>query len=315
MLGHLHGTELLMLEEIAAGPPPDWRFAARWEERMRDWAAACTGLLVSSGGEADRSAAILGVPRERFTVAPNGLTRPPSTLPQPAPADRRPGSRTGAGISSSARAAGAPAARPAGYGDEHLASFRDGVVLLCVGRFTAVKRVSLLIEAHAGAAAGLARPAPLVLLGGHLGEWEGEHPLETIARVGARDVFLAGWHAHDALPAFFHASDADVLASVREQFGLALVEGMACGLPGIAVDRDGPAEIVTDGETGWLVPPDDAPARADAIAAAVGDDAERARRGAAARLAMRERYSWDGVARTVAGALDTAAARSSRVPV
>ena len=38
-----------------------------------------------------------------------------------------------------------------------------------------------------------------------------------------------------------------------QQFGLVLVEGMACGLPAVAVDRFGPADIVVPGETGWLV--------------------------------------------------------------
>jgi glycosyltransferase involved in cell wall biosynthesis len=46
-----------------------------------------------------------------------------------------------------------------------------------------------------------------------------------------------------------------VLPSVAEAFGLALVEAMACGLPVIACDAHGPAEIVRDGESGWLIPP------------------------------------------------------------
>ena len=47
-------------------------------------------------------------------------------------------------------------------------------------------------------------------------------------RLGAANVFLAGWHEHDELPAFMNASDALALASVREQFGQVLVEAMAC---------------------------------------------------------------------------------------
>ena len=105
-------------------------------------------------------------------------------------------------------------------------------VLLYVGRFTEVKRLPLLIEAYARARPGFARRAPLVIVGGFPGEWEGEHPLEAIERVGARDVFLAGWHGHDELPAFLAASDVVVLPSVREQFGQVLVEGMACGAAG-----------------------------------------------------------------------------------
>jgi glycosyltransferase involved in cell wall biosynthesis len=136
----------------------------------------------------------------------------------------------------------------------------------------------------------------LVLLGGFPGEWEGEHPLDVMRETGTSDVFLAGWHDHDELPRFLHASDVVVLPSVREQFGQVLVEGMACGLPAIAVDRHGPGEIVEHGVTGWLVEPDDEAGLAAAMAEAASDPAERRRRGeAAARVAM-ARYSWPALA-------------------
>jgi glycosyltransferase involved in cell wall biosynthesis len=83
-----------------------------------------------------------------------------------------------------------------------------------------------------------------------------------------------------------------VLPSVREHFGQVLVEGMACGLPAIAVAAHGPGEIVEDGQTGWLVPPDDEDALAAALVMAVNDAYERRRRGAAAYAAVRTRYSW-----------------------
>ena len=162
-------------------------------------------------------------------------------------------------------------------------------MLLYVGRYTAVKRIPLLIRAHARARARFARRAPLVLLGGFPGEWEGEHPLDAIAReTGDPDVFLAGWRGHEDLPDGLNAADLLVLPSVREQFGAVLVEAMACGLPVIAVDAHGPAEIVDAGETGWLVPPDDEEAMVEALVEAVNGDAERRRRGDA-RLRGRTR--------------------------
>jgi phosphatidylinositol alpha 1,6-mannosyltransferase len=78
---------------------------------------------------------------------------------------------------------------------------------------------------------------------------------------------------------------------------------MASGLPVIAVDRLGPKEIVTAGETGWLVPPDDAEALAAALAEAIGDADERHRRGAAARVDALERFSWPAIADRVDGVL------------
>jgi glycosyltransferase involved in cell wall biosynthesis len=149
--------------------------------------------------------------------------------------------------------------------------------------------------------------ASLVLLGGYPGEWEGEHPLDAVAASAARNVFLAGWHGHDELPAFLSAADGTVLASVREQFGSVLVEGMGCGLPAIAVDRFGPADIVEDGVTGWLVEPDDEAALADALVACVNDPVERRRRGRRAWRIARDRYSWPALADRLAETLDAVA--------
>jgi glycosyltransferase involved in cell wall biosynthesis len=105
-------------------------------------------------------------------------------------------------------------------------------------------------------------------------------------------VFLAGWHDHDELPELFAAADAIVLASSQEAFGQVLVEGMACGLPAIAVAAGGPGELVVDGRTGWLVPPEDEAALAAALVAAVNDTHTRQRRGGIAAAEMQARYGW-----------------------
>src|SRR3954452_6780357 len=47
VVGHLHGTELLMLEAIGADPGR-WAHARAWAERLREWAAACRQLIVLS---------------------------------------------------------------------------------------------------------------------------------------------------------------------------------------------------------------------------------------------------------------------------
>ena len=150
----------------------------------------------------------------------------------------------------------------------------------------------------------LERPAPLVLLGGFPGEWEGDHPLEVVRETGDPEVFLAGWRGHRDLPDGLNAADLLVLPSVREQFGQVLVEAMACGVPVMAADAHGPAEIVDDGRTGWLVPPDDEDALVEALLEAAGDADERKARGEAAYEEARKRYSWPSLARGVARIYD-----------
>jgi glycosyltransferase involved in cell wall biosynthesis len=298
VFGHIHGTELLMLERIAAGAPSGWSHAEIWAERISDWAAACERIVVSNQQGLKRAAAALDLDPERFVCAPNGFD--PNFVPRKI--DRRAHWRRHLVESPQGWRPGSPPGS-VGYKESDLATL-EGTVLLYVGRFTEVKRLPLMIEAYARARPGFATPAPLVLVGGFPGEWEGEHPLETIQRLGARDVFLAGWHEHAELPEILAATDVIVLASVREQFGQVLVEGMACGLPAIAVDAHGPADIVAHGETGWLVEPDDVVGLANAMVQAVNRPGERRRRGAAAAADVAGRFAWPALARDVAALYD-----------
>ena len=302
VIGHLHGTELLMLEAIMAGPPPSWTHAEAWVERMRRWAHGCERLMLVSPSEIPRAERLLGLDAGRMVVLPNGF-------------DPRVFVRCEVDRASLFRDAlieaprGWSAGRQPGtvrYRPEDVSALVDGVVVLTVSRFTAVKRLPLLIEAFAQARDRARTPTSLVIVGGHPGEWEGEHPADTIARLGVGDVFLAGWRDHDEVSAFLSAADVFVLASVREQFGLVLVEAMACEVPAVAVDRFGPSEIVADGETGWLVEPDDVGGLAAALLHAIDDPAERARRGARARADAVERYGWPKLAGRLASVMDAA---------
>src|SRR3954466_11451309 len=72
-VGHLHGTEMLMLRDIRAGPPPAWEHAQAWEERLRRWAQTSAKLFVLSSDAAGRVPSLLGVEPERVFPAPNGF--------------------------------------------------------------------------------------------------------------------------------------------------------------------------------------------------------------------------------------------------
>jgi glycosyltransferase involved in cell wall biosynthesis len=305
VVGHLHGTELLMLEAIA-DEPTRWPYGLAWAERLRGWAAACERIILLTDSQAERAERLLGIDAARCVVVPNGFD---PQLFAPRHVDHRAHWRRHLVVQPQGWAPGGEAGSVR-YDEPDLDAFGDSreetPVLLYVGRFTAVKRVSLLIEAYERARPGFGVRAPLVLLGGFPGEWEGEHPLDAIRRLDARDVFLAGWHGHDELPSFLAASDVLVLPSVREQFGQVIVEAMACGRPAIAVNAFGPAEIVRHGETGWLVEPDDCVGLANALVEAVSHPLERRRRGERAAADARARFSWPALAGRVARVYDAA---------
>ena len=101
-------------------------------------------------------------------------------------------------------------------------------------------------------------------------------------REGVEGVFFAGWRGHDDLPRGLACADCFVAPSTDEPFGLVYLEAMACGLPVIGTLSGGPPSFVNvePGEPdGWLVPPDDEAALAEAIVQAVNDAASGAPRG------------------------------------
>lgn len=291
IVGQLHGTELLMLERIAGPDPPDWPHAAAWARRMRRWAQGCARLVVAPAA-VERAVSLLQVPRERLVTVSNGVDL---DLFQSRPVDREAFWRRVLVHEPRGWLPGEPAGSVR-YGETEVSALAAGVVLLYVGRFTAVKRLDRLISAFGRAQERLATPAGLVLVGGHPGEWEGEHPAQIATRLGVPKVFLAGWHTHAELPEFFSAAEAVVLTSEREQFGQVIVEGMACGLPAVATRSLGPTAIISDGQTGWLVSDDDPDALVTALTEVAQERAERERRGQLARTVVRERYSWAGAA-------------------
>jgi glycosyltransferase involved in cell wall biosynthesis len=303
IVGHLHGTELLMLEEFEHGPPTGWEFAEQWRERLRGWAAEAKRLVVSPAG-VDRAQRLLDVDRERLVPLPNGFD--PSVF-HPVEIDRGVHWRR---YLEERPTALAPDGELISYADTDLGVLSEGTVLLYVGRFTEVKRLPFLLEAFAEARGRFERPGALVIVGGHPGEWEGEHPVEAARRLGTDDVFFAGWQRQERLPAFLNAADAIILPSAREQFGQTLVEGMACGLPGIAANALGPSRILSDGETGWLFEPDDRDGLTEALIAAVNEPGERRRRGRLAREEALHRLSWP----TLAARLDSVLSEVAGLP-
>jgi glycosyltransferase involved in cell wall biosynthesis len=135
----------------------------------------------------------------------------------------------------------------------------------------------------------------LVLVGAALfGEREYEAQLRSqAARLGvAQRLHFAGFR--DDVPAWMKAVDVILHTSTEpEPFGRVIVEGMAAGRPVIAAAAGGVTEIVAHGRNGWLVPPRDALALADAIGTLRGDPALAACLASAARDDALRHFSVD----------------------
>jgi len=84
--------------------------------------------------------------------------------------------------------------------------------------------------------------------------------------------------------------DALVLPTRADCFSLASIEAMACGLPVISCPVGGIPEIVRQGETGFLVPPDDGRALLEAIEALVANRPLALEMGLAGRQIVEERF-------------------------
>jgi glycosyltransferase involved in cell wall biosynthesis len=104
-----------------------------------------------------------------------------------------------------------------------------------------------------------------------------------------RDVTMTG-EVPDAMP-YVKRMDVLVNASDPEPFGIVLLEGMAAGLPVVAVDSGGPAEIVLDGQTGALARTGEPGDLADALERVLGAPELGAALGRAGRERFDREYS------------------------
>ncbi|MEZ6016952.1 MAG: glycosyltransferase [Planctomycetota bacterium] len=175
----------------------------------------------------------------------------------------------------------------------------DEVVFLCVARFAAQKAHDVLLRATRLAADGLA-PRVRLLLVGDDPFGDGRERAEAIARElqlastppRATDVVQFLGIRRD-VPALLAASDVFVMASRWEGLGLVFLEAMAAQRPCLTTHVSAIPEVVIDGETGLLVPPDDPGALGAGMARLADDPGLRARLGAAGARRVEASFGLD----------------------
>ena len=117
----------------------------------------------------------------------------------------------------------------------------------------------------------------------------------TVERGIAERVHFAGFQ--ESVDPYLSAMDLYVHPSLKEAFGLAVVEAMAMGKAVVATTTGGLPEVVAQGETGLLVPPGDAESLAAAVVSLLEDRVRREQMGLCGKARAQERFSLDASVR------------------
>jgi glycosyltransferase involved in cell wall biosynthesis len=183
-----------------------------------------------------------------------------------------------------------PASKAAARAEIGLGS--DEPLVLAVGRLAGVKQFDRLITAFSVACArGL--EARLVIAGGGP---ERARLDQLVTTYGMQDrIQLAGYCDPPRLRAFMQAADLQVCSSAFENLSLAILEGMACGLPVLGTPGGGTPELVSAIDPGLVLEDDHAHTLADALPAWLADHPRLDTLGQRARHLAVERYDWERV--------------------
>jgi len=177
----------------------------------------------------------------------------------------------------------------------------DQFVWLAIGRLTEAKNYPNMIEAFAQVAD--ANTVLLIVGHGELDEPIRQHALTR--HLGGRVRFLG---VREDIPSLMNAADGYVLSSDWEGMPLVLQEASCTHLPIVTTDVGGNREVVVNGRTGFVVPPQDAAALAAAMRRVmVMTPEQRQQMGLAAREYMAATFDlehvldqWEGIYRRLA---------------
>ena len=155
---------------------------------------------------------------------------------------------------------------------EELGIGRDEVAIGFLGRLVKEKGLDVFVEVLAELRRRGVPHRALVV---------GEGPARDWFEAEAPEAVFAGFQSGDALGRAVASMDVFFNPSVTETFGNVTLEAMAAGVPVVAARATGAVDLVDAGETGFLVPPRDCHAYADAIQRIAEESGLRGRLGAA----------------------------------
>jgi glycosyltransferase involved in cell wall biosynthesis len=186
--------------------------------KITDHLAEKTTIICSAAFE--RYVKVRAVPESKLQMIPNGVdTRVFSTSPAEKEAAR------------------------------NALALQPGFVWLAVGRMVKQKNYASLFDAIEQL--GTSEFTLLVVGGG---------PLESELRARREQSFLKDkihfCGTHEDILKFYSAADGFVMSSEFEGLSAALLEAASMGLPAVVTDVGGNADVVIDGQTGYVVPPD-----------------------------------------------------------
>lgn len=174
----------------------------------------------------------------------------------------------------------------------------DSKVLVFTGKFVGKKNLDRLLNV-VDLVRGHVQEVLLLLVG----DGPERAKLEKIVRERALQehiVFCGYVEDNNAVFSYYEAAHLAILLEYNVSFGLSLTEANACGIPCIAFNAGGPADIIRHGENGFLFPSD---ATDEAIASRIVEyfrDTGQMQRMRQQSLANAKRYSWKEFGRTYA---------------
>ncbi|MEX8519832.1 MAG: glycosyltransferase family 4 protein [Leptothrix sp. (in: b-proteobacteria)] len=180
------------------------------------------------------------------------------------------------------------------------------VVLVLVGRINRLKGQTLLVEAINILWARNINNINVTFVGGVVPgqEYFIKKLQEFIEESPAREKISIQPFIRNIWPVWDGCDIAVVPSTEPESFGLVAIEAMAAGKPVVAAAHGGLTEIVIPGQTGWLVPPCNALALADALQEAISQPELRRRMGQAGRVRYQAEFTLDRQIQQIAAVYD-----------